>query len=88
MSVFEEIVLDCIFFQCIISVLAMFSKTDSILARREVFPALRFVTVVVPNVTAAPLGYEGRDKFNTIETIKMRMPLLNDMGILRVNRRR
>lgn len=85
MSVFEEIILDCYFFLSIISVLAMFSKTDSILARREVFPALRFVTVLVPNKMAPPLGY---DEFNIIETIKIRMPLLDDMGILRVNRRR
>jgi len=72
MSALQEIILDCIFCRPITSAL-MFSETDSILAHREAFPALRFITVLVPNVMGVPLG---RDKFNTIEVIKRQMPLL------------
>jgi hypothetical protein len=84
MSALEEIILKCLFFEPITSVLPLFSQTDSILARREAFPALRLVTVLL-NVTCLREGDVGSDKFNAIETIKMGMPLLSDMGILRVN---
>jgi hypothetical protein len=83
MLALEEIILKCLFFEPITSVLPLFSQTDSILARREAFPALRFVTVLL-NV-CLPQGDVVSEKFNAIETIKMGMPLLSDMGILRVN---
>ena len=84
MSALDELILNCVFFEPIASALPLFSQTDSILACGEVFPALRFVTVLL-NVTCLPQDDVGRNKFNGIETIKMGMPLLSDMGFLRVN---
>jgi hypothetical protein len=76
MSALEEIILTCAFFEPITPALPLFSQMASILARREAFPALQLVTILLSVVSK---------NFNAIETIKMGMPLLSDMGILIVN---